>query len=325
MSAFIDGSVTTLPPVLAPVALAVVLLGAICVGYGIVVERRWYRVVGHRLDILPSDGDGSLRVLHLSDLHILRHEPEKTSRFLRSLPPSDVTVVTGDFLAEPEAVETAVEILRPVRGRTASWFVLGSNDYFQPRPLNYLAYFNPRRKRRRAVRGRADELRSQLVADGWTDLTNVRGTVEVDGLPVELLGLDDAHIRWHDYRVAPRRAPERFGLAVMHSPDSAPETAALGYDLIVAGHTHGGQVCLPIVGALVTNCSMPRRLAKGVIRMGDAMLHTSPGLGTSKYAPFRFCCRPEATLLDLRPAPSEPADAEAARYTRRSSGRGAAW
>ena len=70
-----------------------------------------------------------------------------------------------------------------------------------------------------------------------------------------------------------------------------------------AGHTHGGQVCLPLVGALVTNCSMPRRLVAGLIRMGPAILHTSRGLGTSKYAPFRFCCRPEASLLRLRRRP----------------------
>src|SRR5204862_4950927 len=100
-----------------------------------------------------------------------------------------------------------------------------------------------------------------------------------------------------------RRTPDRFGVAVMHSPDSAPEAAALGYDLLVAGHTHGGQVCLPGYGAIVTNCSMPRRLAAGLIRMGPAVLHTSPGLGTSKYAPFRFGCRPEATLLELRSRP----------------------
>jgi hypothetical protein len=128
--------------------------------------------------------------------------------------------------------------------------------------------------------------------------------VEVDGLPVELLGLDDAHIHWHDLRVAPRSAPERFGFAVMHSPDSAPETAALGYDLLVAGHTHGGQVCLPGVGALVTNCALPPRLVSGLIRMGGSTLYVSPGLGTSKFAPFRFACRPEATVLELHPRPA---------------------
>ena len=245
-------------------------------------------------------------MLHLSDLHFVRRDRGKAA-FLATLPAADVTVVTGDFLAEPEAVETTVAAVHAVRGRLASWFVLGSNDYFVPRPLNYLAYFRGKRKPRRAERGRAADLVSQLRADGWDDLTNVRRDVDINGVPMELLGLDDAHIAWHDLRVAPRRSPDRFGFAVMHSPDSAPETAALGYDLMVAGHTHGGQVCLPGVGALVTNCSLPARLVSGMIRVGDAVVSVSPGLGTSKYAPFRFFCRPEATLLELHPRPADRA------------------
>jgi predicted MPP superfamily phosphohydrolase len=225
------------------------------------------------------------------------------ARFLAGLPPADVTVVTGDFLGEPEAVEAAVAGLRPVRGRLASWFVLGSNDHYAPRPLNYLVYFRSNRKRRVATRGRAGDLVAQLASDGWQELTNTRADLELDGLPIELLGLDDAHVHAHDLRVAPRRSADRLGMAVMHSPDSAPEAAALGYDLMFAGHTHGGQVRLPWVGALVTNCAMPRRLASGLIEMGSTILHTSPGLGTSKYAPFRFMCPPEATLLELRRRP----------------------
>jgi predicted MPP superfamily phosphohydrolase len=281
-----------------PALVTIAVLGVGCVLYGIFVERYRYRVVRHRLDILPT-GAGPLVVLHLSDLHFVRADPRK-SRFLASLPMADVTIVTGDFLAEPEAIPTAVDAVRPVRGRLASWFVLGSNDYFVPRPLNYLSYFRKRRSRRRARRGRAPELITALLADGWDDLTNVRSSISLDGLAIELLGLDDAHIRRHDLRIAPRRADDRFGLAVMHSPDSAPEASALGYGLIVAGHTHGGQVRLPLIGALVTNCSMPPRLVSGLLRIGDAVVHTSPGLGTSKFAPFRFWCRPEATFLDLR-------------------------
>ena len=286
------------------ILLATVVIGVLCVLYGTLIEHSWYRVRRYRLDILPAGGPGpdSLTVLHLSDLHFVAHDAKKT-RFLASLPPADVTVVTGDFLAEPDAVETVVAAVEPVRGRLASWFVLGSNDYFVPGPLNYLAYFRRHRKPRKAPRGRAQDLVAQLTGDGWADLTNLRRDVELGGLPVELLGLDDAHIRWHDSRVTPRSAPDRFGIAVMHSPDSAPETAVLGYPLMVAGHTHGGQVRLPLVGALVTNCSMPRRLVSGLIGMGGAILHTSPGLGTSKFAPFRFCCRPEATFLELGRAP----------------------
>lgn len=287
-----------------PLLIAIGILGAACVGWGILVERSWYRLRRYGLAILPaSGGPETLSVLHLSDLHVLRHDAKKR-RFLASLPRADVTVVTGDFLAEPESVEMAVEAVRPVRGRLASWFVLGSNDYFAPRPLNYFAYFSRRRRHRRAARGRPADLIAQLVGDGWVDLTNSTRDLDLGGLPAELLGLDDAHLRWHDLRVAPRRRNERLGLAVMHSPDSAPEVAALGYDLLLAGHTHGGQVRLPWVGALVTNCSMPRGLASGLIQMGSAVLHTSPGLGTSKYAPFRFWCRPEATLLELRRRPT---------------------
>jgi uncharacterized protein len=292
--------------VLPRIVVAVLVLGVCCVLWGIFVERRRYRLVRHRLDILPATAAGPLTVLHLSDLHFVRRDAGKAA-FLATLPAADVTVVTGDFLAEPEAVETTVAAVHAVRGRLASWFVLGSNDYFVPRPLNYLAYFRGKRKPRRAERGRAADLVSQLRADGWDDLTNVRRDVDVNGLPIELLGLDDAHIAWHDLRVAPRRSPDRFGFAVMHSPDSAPETAALGYDLVVAGHTHGGQVCLPGVGALVTNCSLPARLVSGMIRVGDAVVSVSPGLGTSKFAPFRFFCRPEATLLELHPRPADRA------------------
>jgi predicted MPP superfamily phosphohydrolase len=286
-----------------PALLVVVAAGVVCVAYGTLIERRWYHLRTYDVAILPPDGPERLDVLHLSDLHFTRGERKK-ARFLASLPTPDVTVVTGDLLAEPQGVENAVATIRTNRGRLASWFVLGSNDYFVPKPLNYFAYFQKDRKRRLAEGGRWRELVAQLEADGWVDLTNSHRSIRLDGLPVELLGLDDAHIRWHDLRVAPRTGKDAFGVAVMHSPDSAPETASLGYDLLVAGHTHGGQVCLPFVGALVTNSSMPRRLADGLIRMGPAVLHTSRGLGTSKYAPFRFWCRPEATLLRLRRRPA---------------------
>jgi len=287
--------------------IAIAALGALCVGYGVVIERRWYRIVRRRLDILPTTGPEQLTVLHLSDLHFVDGERRK-ARFLASLPEADVTVVTGDFLAEPEAVETSVTAVRATRGRLASWFVLGSNDLYAPRPLNPLRYFIPHgsRRARLAQPGRWPELVELLEADGWHRLDNTRREIDLDGLPVELAGLHDAHIWRADLRVLPRREPERFGIAVMHSPNSAPEAAACGYELLIAGHTHGGQVRLPLVGALVTNCALPPRLVSGVIRIGGAVMSLSQGLGTSKYAPFRFWCRPEAVLLELRRAPQPP-------------------
>jgi predicted MPP superfamily phosphohydrolase len=292
--------------VLAWILLAIAAAGLACLAYGVFVERHAYRLVRRRLAILPADGPESLRVLHLSDLHFVRGD-ERKRRFLGSLPDADVTVVTGDFLAEPEAVEIAVAAVGANRGRLASWFVLGSNDYFAPRFVNPFVYLFRRSgaRPRRTQRGRPRDLVAALEADGWRDLTNLHAEVDLDGLPVELLGLDDAHIRRHDLRVAPRRTPKSFGFAVMHSPDSAPEAIACGYPLVVAGHTHGGQVRLPLVGALVTNSHLPRRIVSGLMRLGDGLVHVSPGLGTSKYAPFRFLCPPEATLLELSRAPQQ--------------------
>jgi predicted MPP superfamily phosphohydrolase len=274
-------------------------LGAACVAYGVFVERRWYRTASYRIPLLP-DGVAPVRILHLSDLHFVQGDRSK-SAFLRRLDPADLTVVTGDILGEPAGVDGVVEALRPLRGRLASYFVLGSNDYWAPQPLNYANYFRKERALRVGVRSRSDALVEALEADGWVHLRNAKAQVSSDGTRVEVLGLDDPHVEYHDLRVAPRTDPEAFGLAVVHSPDPAPELVALGYDLIVSGHTHGGQVRMPVVGALVTNSDMPRRLAMGLSRFARAYVHVSPGLGTSKYAPFRFLCRPEATYLELAP------------------------
>lgn len=283
------------------VTLGLLAAGLLVAAYAILIERRWYRLVRYRLDVLPEGGP--LTILHLSDLHMLDGEGHKRG-FLQGLPPADVTIVTGDLLGEPEAVEYVVETLRPLRGRLASLFVLGSNDLYAPRPMNPFRYFVPhhRRRRRRGRRGRAPELVAQLEAEGWAHLRNRRRDGSLDGVAMEILGLDDPHVHRGDVSVSPRKEADRFGLAVVHSPDPAAELVALGWDLIVTGHTHGGQVRLPWGRALVTNSSIPRRMASGLHRIGRSFLHVSPGLGTSKYAPFRLFCRPEATLLELRAA-----------------------
>lgn len=284
------------------IVIGVLAAGLLCVAYGVFVEHHWYRVRRYRLDILPADSQ-PLSIVHVSDLHFIRRD-RKLAAFLASLPACDVAVATGDLVGEPEAVEPTVAALAPIRGRAASLFVLGSNDYYRPRPLNPVRYFRSHRPGRRRMlrRGRAPELVAQLEADGWVHLSNVHGTAALGPLEAEVCGMDDPHLHRSDLRVATRERPDLFGLSVVHSPDPSPELAALGWDLILSGHTHGGQVRMPIVGTLVTNSHMPRRLASGAVRIGRSVLHTSAGLGTSKYAPFRFLCRPEASILELRPA-----------------------
>ncbi len=280
--------------------------GLLCVAYGVFVEHRWYRRADYRLPILPG-GARPLTLLHVSDLHFLRRDDAK-ARFLASLPQADVTIATGDLVGEPEAVETAVDALSGVRGRIASYFVLGSNDLFAPRRLNPAAYFFPQRRRPTGRPGRARDLVRLLEADGWTHLDNVKTTLSNDGVRFEVVGLGDAHIYRHDLRVAPRSDPAAFGLAIAHSPDPAPELAALGYDLIVTGHTHGGQVRIPFrprwIPLKLVDTS--RIYEDGWLEEESAAgnrLYVNRGLGFSGI-PVRIGCPPEVTLFTLLRPPA---------------------
>jgi predicted MPP superfamily phosphohydrolase len=142
-----------------------------------------------------------------------------------------------------------------------------------------------------------------LTTNGWLDLGNARATMKVDGREVDVRGVDDPHIRRDRYEdiAGPFDPAADLTLGVTHAPylRVLDAMSADGAELILAGHTHGGQLCVPGVGALVTNCDLPRSQAKGLSAHDGAVLHVSAGLGTSPYAPVRFACRPEATLLNL--------------------------
>jgi predicted MPP superfamily phosphohydrolase len=278
--------------------------GAACVGYGILVERDWYRLRRQRVQALAS-GKPPLTVLHLSDLHLTVADT-KRMRFLERLAaePVDLVVLTGDMLGEPEALDPVLATLGRFRPRLGAVAVLGSNDYWAPRFRNPLTYFTgPSSRRHRSGRRNPwRELVEGLEARGWTVLSNRRGRLG----DVELAGMDDPHIRHDDPGVAvpPNgEVPASLRLGVVHSPyrRALDAFAGNGYDLVLAGHTHGGQVRLPGVGALVTNCDLPRDRVRGLSRWSGSWLHVSGGLGTSKYAPFRVACRPEASLLTVVP------------------------
>jgi predicted MPP superfamily phosphohydrolase len=281
---------------------AVAAAGAACVGYGVLVERDWYRLRRQRVEALEP-GQPPLTVLHLSDLHLTAADHRRMA-FLERLAgePVDLVVLTGDMLGGPDALDPVLDVLGRFRPRLGAVAVLGSNDYWAPRFRNPLGYFLGPSSRRRRSSGRNPwrELIEGLRARGWTVLSNDRGRLD----DIELAGMDDPHIRRDDPAVAvPPNGQVRLRLGVVHSPYRRALDAfeRNGYGLLLAGHTHGGQVRLPGVGALVTNCDLPREQVRGLSRWGSSWLHVSAGLGTSKYAPFRFACRPEASLLEVVP------------------------
>jgi uncharacterized protein len=290
---------------LIPVTAAV---GAAALGYAGLIERNWFALRRFEIPVLPP-GRGPLRILHISDTHLTPGRKRLRS-WLRSLDDLDphLVVNTGDSIAHPEAVRYFLDSLGPLLDRPGV-FVLGSNDLYRPVPFNPASYLlGPSSRRRR--KGKPDLPWEQLVdgmtAAGWLDLNNHRGQLTADGLDIAVAGIHDSHIKRDRYaEVAGRANPGAdLRLAVMHSPEPRliDQFAADGYDLLLAGHTHGGQLCLPWYGALVTNCGIDTKRARGLHRYpagGQAWLHVSAGLGTSPWAPARFACRPEASLLTL--------------------------
>lgn len=251
-----------------------------------------------------------LRVLQISDLHQVPGQRRKRDfvRQLDALQP-DLVVNTGDSMAHPDAVPYVMDALGPLLRRPGV-FVFGSNDYYAPQLKNPARYLWPDdRPREHGPELPWKELREGLLEAGWLDLSNARDELTLDGRRVVFAGVDDPHIEVDDYAaVAGRADPDAdVAIGVTHSPYRRVLDALHddGYRLLLAGHTHGGQLCVPGWGALVTNCDLDTRRAKGLSRhpagggRDASWLHVSAGLGTSPYAPVRFACPPEATLLTL--------------------------
>lgn len=287
---------------------AAVALGAAGIGYATVVERNWFALRQFEIPVLPP-GSEPLRVLHISDAHLTPRR-ERLMSWIRSLDDLDphLVVNTGDSIAHLEAVKYFLDSLGPLLDRPGV-FVYGSNDLHAPVPRNPLLYLQregSRRRSKKSIELPWEKLRDGMLAAGWLDLNNQRGQLTAGGLSVAFAGVHDAHINRDRYEeiAGPADPAADLRVAVMHSPEPRllDRFGGDGYELLLAGHTHGGQLCLPFYGTLVTNCGIDRERARGLHRHpagGPAWLHVSAGLGTSPWAPARFACRPEASLLTL--------------------------
>ncbi len=291
-------------------AVGVAGLGLGTVGYAALIERRSFRLRRVDVPVLPAGAD-PIRVLHLSDLHLTprqRAKQEWLSR-LAGLEP-DLVVDTGDNIAHPEAGAFVTRSLGRLLDRPGV-FVWGSNDYYGPRYKNPARYLTrgQRTPKPDPVELPWRELGEAFTNAGWHDLTENRVSLEIKGLTIELRGTDDAHLGRDRYPLVagPASPGTDLSLGVTHAPYLRILDAMTRdrMDLIIAGHTHGGQLCVPFYGALVTNCDLDTGRVSGLsshtLDGHRAALHVSAGLGTSPYAPVRFACPPEATLLTLRP------------------------
>lgn len=290
--------------------------------WGTCIERFLFTVRRHELAVLPA-GSPSATVLHLSDAHMAPWQHRKQSwiaEVAEQVQP-DLVVNTGDNLGHLDGLTGIRSAFAPLRG-VPGLFVHGSNDVVGPSARNPLRYFQGPSGRTKE----GDELDTAAMDAyftddlGWTDLDNTAAAVAVAGLRFEAFGVDDAHRDWDELGVLPeaisavqrkplfrRRPPAALTLGVTHAPYRRvlDRFVDLGADMIFGGHTHGGQVRLPFSpSALVANCDIPLDQARGLSTWTHGgrtvPLNVSAGLGHSIYAPVRFGCRPEVSVLTLR-------------------------
>jgi predicted MPP superfamily phosphohydrolase len=292
---------------------ATIVAGAAGLGYAAVIERNWFALRRYVVPVLPA-GVAPLRILHISDAHLTpgRHRLMSWIRSLDALEP-DLVVNTGDSLAHRDAVTPFLDALGPLLERPGV-FVFGSNDLYSPVPKNPARYLW-RTSANEHARDAPDlpwaELGAAMESSGWLNANNRRGRIKAGEHDIEVGGVHDSHINRdrYDLIAGPADPTADLRLGLLHSPEPSvlDRFAADGFNLLLAGHTHGGQICLPVNRALVTNCGIDRVRCSGLHRHPAAgeedrpWLHVSAGLGTSPWAPLRFCCRPEAALLTLVP------------------------
>ena len=294
-----------------------VVSGAALTAYAL-AEARAYTLRRVTVPVLPA-GSPELRVLHLSDVHMTPGQSRKQGwlRGLADLRP-DLVVNTGDNLSHRDSVPVVLDSLGQLLD-VPGVFVFGSNDYFVPTLRNPLRYLLPDDGKRHTDTPQLPwpALRDGFTDAGWSDLTNRRSTLEVRGIRIAFAGVDDPHLGYDrlDEAGGPADPAADLRLGVAHAPylRVLDQFAEDGYDAVLAGHTHGGQVCLPFLGALTTNSDLDNARAKGVhrhpadSRPGDpdsTWLHVSAGLGTSPYVRLRVACRPEASLVTLTARPA---------------------
>lgn len=287
---------------------ALIILGALAAIWGIGIERHLYVVRRQTLRVLPA-GAKPITVLQIGDVHMAPWQGRK-QKFIRSLAQlkPDLVVNTGDNLGHSDSIGSTISAFGPLL-EIPGVFVNGSNDYFAPVLRNPFAYLAKPSERGEGPRLETDRLLNAFTSAGWLNLNNREGTVVINGLRIGFVGVDDAHDDLDKLETLPLQEEKLKGADIIFGVSHAPyrrvleAMSAAGAKLIFSGHTHGGQVCLPVIGALTTNCDLPNKFAKGLsawnFGSGEVLLNVVAGLGHSIYAPVRFFCRPEVRLITL--------------------------
>lgn len=228
---------------------------------------------------LPPGLDG-LKIAHLADLHMSGRIGSDYYAQIVDLTNEwgpDLVALTGDLVENVPTLDTIAPTIGRLTAPSGVYFVLGNHD----------------------DHGDADELRRRLTAHGHIDLGGRWQDLDIKNTKLRLAGNERPWF-YPAADLASATVPADVTLALVHSPDQITWSRRHGVSLVLAGHNHGGQICLPIVGPIVTPSLHGVRYASGVFRHGQTVMHVTRGSGT--LAPIRWNCPPELALLTLRPA-----------------------
>ena len=271
--------------------------------YAVFIERLSFKI---RKVKIKAEIENPISILHISDLHF-RSGQRKKARFLKSLVKlnPDLVINTGDNLGGVNQEDSTVSALKSLLTLPGA-FVFGGNDYKGPVFKNPLSYLTKPSSKKKSPQLDIEKLTEGFA--GWVNLNNDSKIIELNGQKIQLMGLDDPHEQFDNPAKLQKTVESKkvaYKIGVVHAPyhRAIQQLGLQGADLVLAGHTHGGQVCLPSGRALVTNCDLPTEFAKGASSWSfdgqDVELHVSAGLGTSIFAPFRLFCPPEVTLIEI--------------------------
>ncbi len=251
--------------------------------YAIYIEPRRIVVTKPRIKLSnKAKSLSNLKIVHLSDLHITKFgfKEKQWLHLLREIEP-DIIFITGDFISGPPGVEVCLSIMKLLKARYGIWGVLGNND---------------NRAYEKLDRSPVDDLRSV----GVNILLNSAIRIEVEEGSFWIIGVDDPYQERDDLTEAMRGVPEdEFKLLLAHSPDIFEKAVNRDIDLILAGHTHGGQIRLPGLKALYVHSSNSSSgYDAGLFSKGITLMYVNRGIGTS-ILPMRFLSPPEVAELEI--------------------------
>jgi len=276
------------------VVTSIVAAGAVTLGYAVAVEP--YNIEVVRVEVLcprlPAQLDG-YSILQVSDLHMRRmgRRERSIARLIESLETPDLVAVTGDMVHTQEGIEPFMELANSLRARDGVFAVFGNSEHKNG--------IDPR------------SFAAGLSSRGIVSLLNKAIRIDRGTAAYWLAGVDDPASGHDELDTALANVPaDEFVLLLMHSPDPISLAVARGVDVVLSGHTHGGQVRFPLFGPALTHSWHGRRMNSGLYsgarmqkitgtRPGRTRLYVTRGLGVSGLA-LRFLCPPELTHITLR-------------------------